>query len=167
MEQPSHKTRRDFTKTYADSTASGVFCDPTTRTQYATKHITTGARRIEWRLGRKGTLFWGDTDTSTWYAQNEKAQQDLLATGKPVGRVVGHSRGGSVALELPQQQPTPLKLCGAPVLGLTPLHNCCAKSRTNKVSAGTSLNDGPRRRSGHSGCLPSHQRKSEGVRQRV
>jgi pimeloyl-ACP methyl ester carboxylesterase len=60
--------------------------------------------------------FWGDVRTSTRYQQAEKA----LKANPNITRVVGHSLGGSVALELQRNYPNlQSRTYGAPVLDLT------------------------------------------------
>jgi hypothetical protein len=61
-----------------------------------------------------------DTWRSERYGQTAKAYNDLLAAGKPVKTIVGHSLGGSVALDLGGRVGVPARTYGAPVLDLVP-----------------------------------------------
>ena len=104
-------------KAYNDETAPGVYYDPATRTEYI-KGSVTGR---DWYDDATKVPFWGDTRNAERYQQADKARQDLQAQGKPVDRVVGHSLGGSVALQM-QQDHDILKsrTFGAPVMDLKP-----------------------------------------------
>ena len=67
---------------------------------------------------------WGDLTDAERYKQAEKAYNDLTQKyGKPVNRVVGHSLGGSVALELAKNKDIEFtRTFGAPVMDLNPGH---------------------------------------------
>ena len=53
------------------------------------------------------------------YEQADAAYKDLQASGKPVDRIVGHSLGGSVALQMQQDHQIPKsRTFGAPVFDL-------------------------------------------------
>ena len=104
-------------KAYADQTAPGVYYDPQTRTEYVKGSST--AR--DWYDDLTKIPIWGDTKDSERYQQAEKAYQDLHASGRAVDRVVGHSLGGSVALEMQNEHGIPRsRTFGAPVLDLNP-----------------------------------------------
>jgi len=64
----------------------------------------------------------GKTSDSTRYKQAERAYDDLTTKyGKPVNRIVGHSLGGSVALELAKNKGIEYsRTFGAPVVDLNP-----------------------------------------------
>ena len=64
---------------------------------------------------------WGDLKDSERYKQAERAYNDLTTKyGKPVHRVVGHSLGGSVALELAKNKGIEYsRTFGAPVVDPT------------------------------------------------
>ena len=65
----------------------------------------------------------GKTSDATRYKQAERAYDDLIATGHPVHRVVGHSLGGSVALELSKNKGIEFsRTFGAPVFDLNPFN---------------------------------------------
>jgi len=104
-------------KAYADQTAPGVYYDPKTRTHYVKGSST--AR--DWYDDLTKIPVWGDTKNAERYQQAEKAYQDLQASGQAVDRVVGHSLGGSVALEMQKEHGIPRSrtFC-APVLDLNP-----------------------------------------------
>jgi hypothetical protein len=104
-------------KAYNDETAPGVFYDPATQTEYVKGSST--AR--DWYDDVTKIPFWGDTRKAERYEQAEQAYKDLQAQGKPVHRVVGHSLGGSVALQLQSDRGIPQsRTFGAPVLDLNP-----------------------------------------------
>ena len=64
---------------------------------------------------------WGNLQDSDRYQKADKAYYDLVNSGKPVDRIVGHSLGGSVALEMQRQHNIPKsRTFGAPVLDLVP-----------------------------------------------
>jgi len=67
---------------------------------------------------------WGDLKDSERYKQAERAYEDLTRNqGKYVRRVVGHSLGGSVALELAKNKGIEVsRTFGAPVLDPNPFH---------------------------------------------
>jgi hypothetical protein len=67
---------------------------------------------------------WGDLTHAERYKQAERAYNDLTQKyGKPVNRVVGHSLGGSVALELAKNKDIEFtRTFGAPVMDLNPDH---------------------------------------------
>jgi hypothetical protein len=104
-------------KAYNDETAPGVFYDPATKTEYIKGSVT--AR--DWWDDASKIPFWGDTRNAERYQQADKAYEDLLLEGKPVDRVVGHSLGGSVALQMQKDRFIPKsRTFGAPVVDLNP-----------------------------------------------
>ena len=101
---------------YNDKTAKGVYYDPNTRTEYV-KGSVTGR---DWYDDFTKVPF-GNTRDSERYQQADKAYDDLLAKGKVVDRVVGHSLGGSVALDMQKNHGIPQsRTFGAPVLDVNP-----------------------------------------------
>ena len=101
---------------YNDKTAKGVYYDPNTRTEYV-KGSVTGR---DWYDDFTKVPF-GNTRDSERYQQADKAYDDLLANGKVVDRVVGHSLGGSVALDMQKNRGIPQsRTFGAPVLDVNP-----------------------------------------------
>ena len=104
-------------KAYNDETAPGVFYDPSTKTEYIKGSVT--AR--DWWDDASKITFWGDTRNAERYQQADKAYEDLLSSGKSVDRVVGHSLGGSVALQMQKDRFIPKsRTFGAPVVDLNP-----------------------------------------------
>jgi hypothetical protein len=104
-------------KAYSDATAPGVYYDPTTRTEY----IKGSQTKRDWWDDVTKVPWWGDLRKSERYEQADKAYHDLLMQGKPVDRVVGHSLGGSVALQMQTDKGTELsRTFGAPVFDLNP-----------------------------------------------
>ena len=102
-------------KAYADKTSKGVYYDPTTRTEY----IKGSQTPRDWWDDFTKVPFWGDTKKSERYQEAEKAYDDLQGQGKPVDRVVGHSLGGSVALEMQKEKGIARsRTFGAPVVHL-------------------------------------------------
>ena len=99
---------------YNDKTSTGVYYDPNTRTEYV-KGSVTGR---DW-YDDFTKLPFGNTRDAERYQQADKAYEDLQASGTPVDRVVGHSLGGSVALEMQKNHGIPQsRTFGAPVLDL-------------------------------------------------
>jgi hypothetical protein len=102
---------------YNDATSPGVFYDPDTRTEY----IKGSSTARDWYDDFTKIPFWGDTTKSERYEQASTAYKNLQNAGHPVDRVVGHSLGGSVALEMQNQYGIPRsRTFGAPVLDLNP-----------------------------------------------
>ena len=73
----------------------GTYYDPATRTEYV-KGSTTAT---DW-WDDVSKIPFGDTARSERYGQAMDAYKDLTTSGKPVERIVGHSLGGAVALEM-------------------------------------------------------------------
>ena len=104
-------------KAYADTTAKGVYYDPASTTEY----IKGSTTKQDWFDDATKIPFWGDTRDSERYQEAEKAYEDLGAQGHPVHRVVGHSLGGSVALQMQQDHGlTYSRTFGAPVMDVNP-----------------------------------------------
>jgi hypothetical protein len=104
-------------KAYGDETATGVYYDPATRTEYIKGSVT----KQDWIDDATKIPFWGDTRNAERYHEADKAYWDLGAQGKPVDRVVGHSLGGSVALQMQQDKGiSRSRTFGAPVVDLKP-----------------------------------------------
>ena len=112
-------------KAYSDETAPGVYYDPATRTEYVKGSVT--AR--DWYDDATKIPFWGDTRKAERYEQADKAYNDLINSGKPVDRIVGHSLGGSVALQMQKDKQIPRsRTFGAPVMDLQPFHRLYSKA---------------------------------------
>ena len=63
----------------------------------------------------------GETQDAERHQQADAAYKNLQASGKPVDRIVGHSLGGSVALQMQQDHQIPKsRTFGAPVVDLNP-----------------------------------------------
>ena len=106
-------------KAYNDETATGVYYDPDTRTEYVKGSVT--AR--DWYDDATKIPFWGDTRNAERYQQADKAYNDLMDSARPVDRIVGHSLGGSVALQMQKDKFIPQsRTFGAPVMDLKPFH---------------------------------------------
>ena len=102
-------------KAYADP--SGVYYDPASSTEYV--RGTTTLR--DWYDDFTKVPFYGDLRESDRYQKADESYNDLIHSGRPVDRVVGHSLGGSVALEMQKQHNIPKsRTFGAPVLDLFP-----------------------------------------------
>ena len=100
---------------YKDKTSTGVYYDPATRTQYV-KGSVTGR---DWLDDATKIPFWGNTRDAERYQEADSAYKNLQASGKPVDRIVGHSLGGSVALQMQKDHQIPKsRTFGAPVLDL-------------------------------------------------
>ena len=106
-------------KAYNDETAKGVYYDPDTRTEYV-KGSVTGR---DWWDDLTKIPAWGDTRKAERYEQANKAYNDLVESGKPIDRIVGHSLGGRVPLQMQKDHFVPQsRTFGAPVLDLKPFH---------------------------------------------
>ena len=101
---------------YNDKTATGVYYDPQTRTEYV-KGSVTGQ---DWKDDFTRVPF-GATRNAERYQQDDKAYEDLQSSGRPVDRIVGHSLGGSVALDMQKNHGiSQSRTFGAPVFDLNP-----------------------------------------------
>ena len=64
------------------------------------------------------------------YQNASKTYDRLISEGKPVDRVVGHSLGGSVALQLQKDKDIPFsRTFGAPVMQLSPFEKTAERYR--------------------------------------
>ena len=105
---------------HAYANPKGTAYDAATKTMYIKGSSTT----TDW-LDDFRTIPFGDTSQSERYGQAMEAYNDLTGSNKPVERVVGHSLGGSVALELQkdlakQGRAVGSRTFGAPVLDAKP-----------------------------------------------
>ena len=106
-----------LTKAYNDETSTGVYYDPQTRTEYVKGSQTAQ----DWKDDFQKIPFWGNTRDAQRYQEADKAYTDLQSHGKPVDRIVGHSLGGSVALQMQADHGIPKsRTFGAPVLDMKP-----------------------------------------------
>jgi hypothetical protein len=102
---------------YQDKTATGVYYDPVTRTEYVKGSVTGRDFYDDFTK----IPMWGNTRDAERYQQADAAYEDLQASGKPVDRIVGHSLGGSVALQMQKDhQIAKSRTVGAPVVDLNP-----------------------------------------------
>ena len=97
----------------------GTAYDPATKTEYVKGSVT--AR--DW-FDDLTLIPFGNTTASQRYKQADKKYNELEASGQPVKRIVGHSLGGSVALEMQKTHNIPSsRTFGAPVLDFNPKQN--------------------------------------------
>ena len=89
-------------KAYQDATTKGTYYDPDTRSMYV-KGTQTG--RDIWDDFSK--VPFGRVQDSERYKEADAAYHQLQDSGQAVDRLVGHSLGGSVALELQKQYGIP------------------------------------------------------------
>ena len=102
---------------YKDATSTGVYYDPATKTEYVKGSVTGRDFYDDFTK----IPMWGNTRDSERYQQADAAYEDLQASGKPVDRIVGHSLGGSVALQMQKDHQIPKsRTFGAPVVDLNP-----------------------------------------------
>ena len=102
---------------YKDATSTGVYYDPATKTEYVKGSVTGRDFYDDFTK----IPMWGNTRDAERYQQADAAYEDLQASGKPVDRIVGHSLGGSVALQMQKDHQIPKsRTFGAPVVDLKP-----------------------------------------------
>ena len=102
---------------YKDATSTGIYYDPATKTEYVKGSVTGRDFYDDFTK----IPMWGNTRDSERYQQADAAYEDLQASGKPVDRIVGHSLGGSVALQMQKDHQIPKsRTFGAPVVDLKP-----------------------------------------------
>ena len=102
---------------YKDATSTGIYYDPATKTEYVKGSVTGRDFYDDFTK----IPMWGNTRDSERYQQADAAYEDLQASGKPVDRIVGHSLGGSVALQMQKDHQIPKsRTFGAPVVDLNP-----------------------------------------------
>ena len=94
---------------------SGLAYDPKTKTEY----VRGSYSAQDWVDDFTKVPFWGDTKESERYKMADQFYNKLIESGKPVDRVVGHSLGGSVALEMEKNHNIDYsRTFGAPVVDL-------------------------------------------------
>ena len=104
-------------KAYADLPNTGTYYDPKTRTMYIRGSVT----GRDWEDDFTRIPAWGNSKDIEMYQNASKAYDKLISEGKPVDRVVGHSLGGSVALQLQKDKDISLsRTFGAPVVDFDP-----------------------------------------------
>ena len=90
----------------------GTFYDPSTKTLYVKGSVTA----TDWVDDARDIPF-GDTERAERYRQAMDAYKELKSQGKDVGRIVGHSLGGAVALTMQKNLKIPeSRTFGAPVM---------------------------------------------------
>ena len=90
----------------------GTYYDPSTKTLYVKGSVTA----TDWTDDARFIPFNG-TDRTERYQQAMDAYKELKSQGKDVGRVVGHSLGGAVALQMQSDLKIPeSRTFGAPVV---------------------------------------------------
>ena len=105
---------------YAYKSFPGAAYDENTQTLY----VAGSDSWRSWYDDFRNIPAWGDLKDSERYKQAERAYDDLTTKyGKHVRRVVGHSLGGSAALELAKNKGIEYsRTFGAPVLDVNPFH---------------------------------------------
>ena len=97
--------------------ATGTFYDGDTRTLNIRGSVT----KQDWKDDFLRIPAWGDSRGIEMYKNAKLSYDKLISEGKPVDRVVGHSLGGSVALQLQKDKDIPFsRTFGAPVLDVNP-----------------------------------------------
>ena len=106
-------------KAYNDKSTPGTYLDPSTHTLYVKGTV----NAQDWFDDITKVPAWGDLEDSFRYKDAEKAYNFFVQRGEPIDRVVGHSLGGSVALELQKNKAIDFsRTFGAPVLDPNPFH---------------------------------------------
>ena len=97
----------------------GTAYDPATQTEYVKGSVTPR----DW-FDDLTLIPFGNTAAAQRYKQADKTYNQLQASGQPVKRIVGHSLGGSVALEMQKNHHIPSsRTFGAPVLDFNSRQN--------------------------------------------
>jgi hypothetical protein len=117
-----HPNRGTFTrdeyglqKAYENTPTTGTYYDEKTRTLY----IRGSQTKRDWIDNFTRLPNWGESHDIEMYHKAEDAYNKLIMEGKPVDRVVGHSLGGAMALQLQKDKDIPLsRTFGAPVLDI-------------------------------------------------
>ena len=95
------------------SDGEGTWYDADTRTLNIRGSVT----KQDWKDDFSKIPVWGDSREIEMYKTAKRDYDKLISEGKPVDRVVGHSLGGSVALQLQKDEDIPFsRTFGAPVL---------------------------------------------------
>lgn len=115
-------------KAYGDTTTEGTYYDPSNRTMYIKGTVPTSAS--DWWDDLSKIPAWGDIHDAERTKQAEAAYDQFTKEGKVVDRVVGHSLGGSVALQLQKDKDIPFsRTFGAPVMELNPFQKNAERYR--------------------------------------
>jgi hypothetical protein len=106
-------------KAYNDKSTPGTYLDPSSHTLYVKGTV----NAQDWWDDFTKVPAWGDLKDSFRYKDAERAYDFFTRKGEPIDRVVGHSLGGSVALELQKNKAIDFsRTFGAPVLDPNPFH---------------------------------------------
>ena len=106
-------------KAYGDKSTPGTYLDPSTHTLYVKGTVDAQ----DWWDDFTKVPVWGDLRESRRYKDAERAYDFFTQRGEAIDRVVGHSLGGSVALELQKNKAIDFsRTFGAPVLDPNPMH---------------------------------------------
>ena len=106
-------------KAYGDKSTPGTYLDPSTHTLYVKGTVDAQ----DWWDDFTKVPAWGDLRESRRYKDAERAYDFFTQRGEAIDRVVGHSLGGSVALELQKNKAIDFsRTFGAPVLDPNPMH---------------------------------------------
>jgi hypothetical protein len=108
-----------MTKAYSNTSYPGVYYDQNTRTMYVKGTVDAQ----DWYDDFTKVPAWGNLQDSRRYKDAELAYNDLMQRGLPVDRIVGHSVGGSIALQEQKDKNIDFsRTFGAPVVDLNPFH---------------------------------------------
>ena len=105
-------------KAYGDKSTPGTYLDPSSHTLYVKGTVDAQ----DWYDDLTKVPAWGDLKDSRRYKDAERAYDYFTERGQPIDRLVGHSLGASVALELAKEKGIGSRTFGAPILDLNPFH---------------------------------------------
>ena len=109
-----------------DPENEGTYYDAGTKTLYVRGSVT----KQDWIDDFTKIPAWGNSRDIEMYQNAKKTYDRLISQGKPVDRVVGHSLGGSVALQLQKDKDIPFsRTFGAPVFKLSPFEKTAERYR--------------------------------------
>ena len=109
-----------------DPENEGTYYDPSTKTMYVRGSVT----KQDWIDDFTKIPAWGNSQDIEMYQNAKKTYDRLISQGKPVDRIVGHSLGGSVALQLQKDEDIPFsRTFGAPVFKLSPFEKTAERYR--------------------------------------
>jgi hypothetical protein len=112
--------------TFYDPKNEGTYYDPGTKTMYVRGSVT----GRDWWDDVSKIPNWGNSRDIEMYTNAKSTYERLISEGKPVERVVGHSLGGSVALQLQKDKDIPFsRTFGAPVMQLSPFEKTAERYR--------------------------------------
>ena len=109
-----------------DPKNEGTYYDQSTKTMYVRGSVT----QRDWWDDVSKIPHWGNSQDIEMYQNAKNTYDRLIGQGKPVDRVVGHSLGGSVALQLQKDKDIPFsRTFGAPVFQLSPFEKNAERYR--------------------------------------